>query len=175
MESKTIYFENSGSENTNATLSIAKQRAKELGIKTILVASTEGDTALKALESFQGLRIIVVSHVTGIREPDTQEFTDENKKIVEGSGSHFFHSMRGLNKNEINLSKKMGIQRFYLPKISEEQSKRFFKEFDKFWDQVITPYDQKHSFWRNAVSSKMQEWEKLLIQQQVKIKIFLLS
>ncbi len=83
MELKTVYFENTGSENTEEVLRIAKQRAEELGIKTILVASTRGDTAAKAVEVFKGLRVIAVSHATGSREPDTQEFTEENREIVE--------------------------------------------------------------------------------------------
>jgi len=38
MESKAVYFERPGQENTEEALNIAKQRADELGIKTVLVA-----------------------------------------------------------------------------------------------------------------------------------------
>jgi len=86
MESKTVYFANPGSENTEAVLRIARQRAEELGIKNIVVASTRGDTAVKAMDAFHGLRVIVVSHVTGLREPNLQEFTEENRKKVESKG-----------------------------------------------------------------------------------------
>ena len=86
MEAKTVYFENPGGENTEEVLGIAKQRAEELGTKTILVASTSGNTAVKATEVFKGLRVITVSHATGMRGPDTQQFTEENRKIVEGKG-----------------------------------------------------------------------------------------
>ena len=86
MELKTVYFENPGSENTEAVLGIAKRRAEELGIKTILVASTTGDTVAKAMEAFSGFKIIAVTHVTGYRAPNTQEFTDENRGIVKNKG-----------------------------------------------------------------------------------------
>jgi len=86
MELKTVYFENPGRENTEEVLSIARQRAEELGIKTILVASTTGDTAVKAMEAFSGFRVIAVSHSTGMRSPDTQEFTEDNRKIVKSKG-----------------------------------------------------------------------------------------
>jgi len=86
MESKMVYFEKPGSENTEAVLRIARQRAEELGIKNIVVASTRGNTAVKAMDAFQGLRVIVVSHVTGLHEPNLQEFTEENRKIVESKG-----------------------------------------------------------------------------------------
>ncbi|HUT68701.1 MAG TPA: pyruvate kinase alpha/beta domain-containing protein [Dehalococcoidales bacterium] len=82
MEGKTEYFEKPGVENTDAALALARDRAKELGIKTILVASTSGKTAVRAMDVFKGLRVIIVTHSTGFLEPDTQEFTAENRKIV---------------------------------------------------------------------------------------------
>jgi len=101
MESKTVYFENPGRENTEEVLRIAKRRAEELGIKTIVVASTRGDTAVKAMDVFQGLRVIIVSHVTGYLEPDAQEFTEENRKIVESRGGTIViaaHAFAGLSR-----------------------------------------------------------------------------
>ncbi len=86
MESKIVYFENTGPENTDETLRIAKQRAEELGIKTVLIASTRGGTAVKAIEVLKGLRVIAVSHQAGFRESNTQEFTEENRKIFESQG-----------------------------------------------------------------------------------------
>jgi uncharacterized protein len=86
MESKTVYFENPGVGNTEEVLRIARQRAEELDIKTILVASTTGDTAVKAIEALKGFRVIVVTHSTGFKEPNTQEFTEHNRKIVAGKG-----------------------------------------------------------------------------------------
>ncbi len=86
MELKITYFDNPGSENTEEVLRIARQRAEELGIKTIIVASTTGDTAVKAVEAFTGFNVIAVGHSAGIIKPDTQEFTEENRKIVESKG-----------------------------------------------------------------------------------------
>ncbi|MFC2012903.1 pyruvate kinase alpha/beta domain-containing protein [Chloroflexota bacterium] len=109
MELKTVYFDNPGSENTDAVLSIARQRAEELGIKTILVASTRGDTGVKAVAILKGLKVIVVSHVTGFREPDTQELTGESRKIIEGKGGAVLtaaHAFAGLSRamsNKYNM------------------------------------------------------------------------
>ena len=69
-------------------------------------------------------------------------------------------SMRTLSKREILIAKELGIRRYYLPSLDKAESAEFFKEFDKFWDQVIKPFDTDHVFWRNVVSSKMQEWER---------------
>ena len=100
MELKTIYFANTGKENTDEVLRIVKQRAEELGIKTIVVATTVGGTAVKAVNALQGLSVIVVTHVAGMRGPNTQEFTEENKKIVEGKGGIVLttvHAFSGLS------------------------------------------------------------------------------
>ena len=86
MESKTVYFEKPGRANTDEVLRVSRERAKELGIKTILVASTTGDTAVKAVETFSGFRVVAVSWCTGLREPDVQPFTKANRKIVESKG-----------------------------------------------------------------------------------------
>lgn len=109
MKLKTVYFEKPGSENTEETLSLAKRRAEELGIKTIVVASTVGDTAVRAIETFNKSRVIVVTHVTGMRQPDTQEFTEENRKIVEAKGGTILtttHPLGGLSRamrNKYNM------------------------------------------------------------------------
>ena len=101
MELKTVYFENPGGENTDEVLRIAQQRAEEAGIKTIVVASTGGDTAVKAVEVFKGMRVVVVTHTTGFGEPNVQEFTQENRKIVESKGGTILtttHAFGGLSR-----------------------------------------------------------------------------
>jgi hypothetical protein len=102
MELTTVYFEKpGGEENTAKTLALAKARAAALGIKTIVVASTVGDTAVKAMDVFKDYKVIVVSHVTGMREPNTQEFTEENRKAVEKKGGIILtttHAMGGIHR-----------------------------------------------------------------------------
>ena len=48
MELKTLLFETRGEHNTDATLAIACERAVELGIRQVVVASSHGQTARKA-------------------------------------------------------------------------------------------------------------------------------
>lgn len=101
MELKTVYFEKPGKENTEEVFRIARQRAKELRINTILVASTAGVTAVRAMEVFTGMRVIVVTHSTGYKKPDFQEFSDENRKIVESKGGIILtaaHAFGGLDR-----------------------------------------------------------------------------
>jgi len=101
MERKIVYFPQPGSQNTDEVLRLAKLRAKELGIKSILVASTTGDTAVKAVEAFKGARVVAVSHFTGMREPNIQEFTEENKQKVLSAGGTVLtttHAFSGLSR-----------------------------------------------------------------------------
>jgi hypothetical protein len=68
------------------TLGIARQRAEELGIKTILITSTKGDTTIKAVELLKGPRVITISHTTSSRVPNIQKFTEEKRKKVGSKG-----------------------------------------------------------------------------------------
>ncbi len=109
MEVKTVYFEKPGSENTEEVLHIARRRAEELGIKTTLIASTRGDAAVRAMDVLSELRVIIVTHVTGFLTPDTQQFTEENRKIVEGKGgviltaAHTFAGLSRAMRNKHNM------------------------------------------------------------------------
>jgi hypothetical protein len=101
VELKTTYFEETGKQNTTATLRIARERAEELGIDKLVIASTRGNTAVEAVEEFEGFNVIVVSHSTGFREPDVQEFTEENRKLVEEKGGTILtttHAFAGLSR-----------------------------------------------------------------------------
>ena len=87
-EIKSVYFEQAGKTNTEATLALAKARAKELGIKTVIVASTVGDTGARAVEVFKGMNIVVVRHAYAHREPNQNMMTEENKaKILAGGAT----------------------------------------------------------------------------------------
>jgi hypothetical protein len=108
VELKTVYFEHPGSDTTEAVLNIARGRAEELGIKNIVVASTTGATAVRAVDILKGFRVIVVTHVTGMREPNVQEFTEKNRQLVEAEGgimltsAHAFSSLSGAMRQKFN-------------------------------------------------------------------------
>jgi hypothetical protein len=109
MEVQTVYFDEPGEANTDEVLRIAKRRAKELDIKTIIVASTRGVTAAKAVVVFKGMKVIVVSHFTGMREPNVQELTDEYRQKIESKGgiilttAHAFTGVGGAMRKKFNM------------------------------------------------------------------------
>jgi len=101
-ENKSIlYFSNPGESNTEETLKAAKERAEQLGIKDIVVASTRGPTGLKAVEVFKGYNIVVVPHVTGMRELGTQEMSEDAMEKIKQAGAKIVvaaHTFSGVNR-----------------------------------------------------------------------------
>jgi hypothetical protein len=64
MESKIVYFESIKAENTEITFGLVHERLNTLGIKKLVLASTTGATAMKAMDFFKGdgVKLIVVPH-----------------------------------------------------------------------------------------------------------------
>ncbi len=111
MERKIVYFENTGRENTEETLRIARERAEELGIRTIVVASTRGITAARAVEVFEGVaKVVAVSLMTGYRGPDIQQFTEENREIVEGKGGVVLTTKLAFSSFTRSVGQQSGLQ-----------------------------------------------------------------
>ena len=87
IEIQTVYFSEPGDVNTEKTLEVAKKRAEQLGIKTILVASTSGETGVKAVKLLSNCKVVAVTHATGFPTADVQELTQPNRtEIVENGG-----------------------------------------------------------------------------------------
>lgn len=82
----TIYFAEPGPVNTPRVLEIASARARELGIRNIVVATTRGETAVAATRVFPGHSLVAVTHVFGGRAPNEQELTAENRQRLEEAG-----------------------------------------------------------------------------------------
>lgn len=74
--------------DTDKVLSVAHEFAQDKDIKDVVVASTTGDTGLKAIEIFdmETVNLITVAHSTGFREPNQQEFGSEAMSRIEQAG-----------------------------------------------------------------------------------------
>jgi len=95
-----VYFDSPGTENTVETLKLARARAEELGIKKVVVATTTGDTGVKAAEEFKGYKVFVVTHTAGFMAPGAQELTPENRGKIENLGAEIFtgaHAFGGIS------------------------------------------------------------------------------
>jgi len=110
VEVRSVYFEQIGRANTEATLALAKTRALELGINTIVVATSQGDTGARAVEVFKGMNVVVVSQVHGFREPNKSTMTPENRALILAGGAtlvtsaHIFGGMGRAVKRKFNTT-----------------------------------------------------------------------
>lgn len=101
VEKTIVYFDSPGEENTDEVLRLAKERAEELGLRDVVVASTRGETGVKTTKIFKGFNVVVITHHTGFREPGVQEITEENRKLIEKNGGRIFtgtHPFRSIER-----------------------------------------------------------------------------
>jgi len=93
MELVTHYYERGGAHNTQPTLEIALRRARELGIRQVVVASSHGSTARQAhaLMAPEGIEVIAVtiSHAWEdqgwcMAEETKQELRNMGVRVVTG-------------------------------------------------------------------------------------------
>jgi len=108
----TYYFDNPGPGNTPDCAAFAVERAKELGLDKIVVASTAGQTAEIFYEAVKGtgIDLIVVTHVVGFSKPGVWEFPTEKATELESKGVRIIkgtHALSGLER-AITRSPKLG-------------------------------------------------------------------
>jgi hypothetical protein len=97
MEGKILYFETPGKHNTDSTLLAARQRAEELGIQQIVVASTHGYTARRVKELFAGLKVdIIAVSICASFDDQGWTMTPEERVDVEGDGIVVLTSLHSL-------------------------------------------------------------------------------
>lgn len=90
-EVATLYFDEPGPGNTELILRAAIRRAMELGLGHVVVASTTGQTGLRAAQlarqmGYTGQLVIVGEHA-GFKEPGVQLMSAEARRELEGMGA----------------------------------------------------------------------------------------
>ena len=101
-----MYFDKPGKDNTEQTLKLAAQRANELGINEVAVASTTGFTAYKAIDIFDDFRLTVVTYHSGFKEPFKNEMPDDVKADLHGKGVTVVAASHALSGVERSIAKK---------------------------------------------------------------------
>lgn len=87
MESKVVYFEDVKQDDTDVVFKLVQERAKALGIKKLVLASTTGATARRALDFFKGteIKIVVVTHQYDFMW-ETHPFPQDLVKVMRAAG-----------------------------------------------------------------------------------------
>ena len=118
MEEKITYFKNSGLNNTKITLKLAYDRAITRNIKHVVLASTRGYTAQKALEIFRNsdIHLVAIPHQHGSIEGDL--FNPSIRKEFEEAGhtvyisTHLFSTLRFWNVSQVPGTFSNALYRF---------------------------------------------------------------
>ncbi len=101
-----VYWEESGPQNTDATIAVAIKTAKEKGISYLVVASTSGETALKLAEKAEGLQVVCVSHAYGTSEPGVNEMAKEARGRLKNVGIEVYTTAHVLSGAERAISRR---------------------------------------------------------------------
>lgn len=104
----TIYFREAGGQNTDALLGFVKEYTEKEGIKDIVVASTSGETGIKASEIFKGYNLVIVTHCFGFQEPGKTELLEEHRKEILANGAKIFTGVHALSSVERAIRKDFG-------------------------------------------------------------------
>jgi uncharacterized protein len=106
------FFDKPGPGNTADAAQFSRERALELGLSTVVVASSSGETAQVFFNTLagSGLQLVVVTHVFGFTKPGVWEFSpaiaeelrSKGVKIVTGT-----HALSGLER-ALSRSPKVG-------------------------------------------------------------------
>lgn len=95
-----MHWEKAGPENTQKTAELVLQRAGDLGIKYLIIASNEGNTVEHFINK-NGFQIICVTHQAGFRNPGEVEMSGETKEKLQKAGIKILtttHLMGGLDR-----------------------------------------------------------------------------
>lgn len=111
-EKKITYFNSPGKDNTEATLNIALERARESGVKHVIVASSSGETATRALEIIDqenlDVQLVVVTYHTGFYMEGENSMPPEIENYLKEQGVKFVRQSHMLSGVERSFSKRLG-------------------------------------------------------------------
>jgi len=72
----TVHFPKTG-EYSEEVFTLVNKRLEMGDINQVIIATTSGNTALKATKAFSGVKLIAVTHQAGFREPGEMEIPVE--------------------------------------------------------------------------------------------------
>ena len=112
MERTVVYFEKAGGENTVACLDVAKKAIENYRYKHIIIASTTGETGLLFSEALSesSINIVVVTHSSGYKEPNSIEVPYDVRENIESYGAKVFTGTMLTHSIESAFAKKFNGQ-----------------------------------------------------------------
>ena len=105
-----VYFEKAGEQNTDEVIALALGRAKELGLRHVVVATSSGETGVKVAKLFKGsgISVIVVGHQVGFSQPGVDEMEPALSREIESLGGIIIKQTHALSAVERSISRRIG-------------------------------------------------------------------
>lgn len=130
-ERAIVYFDAPGPQNTDVVLACALRRAKEKGIRYIVVASSSGETALRLgeeakREGYQG-KIVVCTYHAGFSGGDAVSLSSERRALLEAMGMVVVQGVHALS--GISRSFRQRFGGLSIPEIVAESFRRISEGF----------------------------------------------
>jgi len=105
-----VYFARVGAGNTEGVIEAVRERAKELRIEHVVIASASGETTLKFWEALKGTgaKLISVCEHAGYDGGDEISISEEARKDLENKGIKVLvcsHALSGVSRS---MTKKFG-------------------------------------------------------------------
>ncbi|MFH0748800.1 MAG: pyruvate kinase alpha/beta domain-containing protein [Candidatus Bathyarchaeota archaeon] len=82
-------------------LEMVKDYVQKRNIRSVVVASTKGNTGVRASEVLKGCNVVIVTHSTGFHDPNVQELTEENRNTILTNGAKIVtttHALGGIGR-----------------------------------------------------------------------------
>jgi uncharacterized protein len=93
---EVLYYDRPGPINTDDTLRVAAKRALQLGIKQVVVASSHGDTAIKAREAFAKQVSVLAVTISDAFQKEGWIMGDDERRRVQEAGVQVLTTMHTL-------------------------------------------------------------------------------
>lgn len=97
-----MLWKSKGPGNTDETVRVAVEAARQRGITHLLVASNSGNTVRRLLQhDVEGLNVVCVTHHVGFRKPGEHEMTPASREELAGQGVQLLtttHALAGVDR-----------------------------------------------------------------------------
>lgn len=109
-ESRIVYLDAPGPENTDVVTEIVARRIADGGISHVVVASSTGETARKVLKRLagSGTRVVVVTSHCGFEKEGECEMSQEVEKELVDAGARLVRASHVLSGLERSITRKLG-------------------------------------------------------------------
>ncbi len=137
VEFTAVYFDKPGELNTDTALTVAKRAADQLGIKTIICASTWGTTALKLPGVFDSKKynLVVVTHNYGFPAAGKVEIPDDIRSKLCKQGVMVFTGT--LPFSGVDTAIRKGLNMYDYPSFFAKMTQGIFSDGTKVCMEIV--------------------------------------